>query len=124
MESFAEILCPLPDTVRNRKRRSTGPLSPKAYLISITTNGNSFSNQIPVIIFDSACSECEIIGTSMKCNPKVMLYAIILYNSSILMLNLKLCALLSKFSLFATKNVIDLERIHHSPFTNVIISNK
>ncbi|CAG2240486.1 unnamed protein product [Mytilus edulis] len=70
MESFAEITCPLPDNLRNRKRRSTDPLSPKAFLISITTNGNSYSNQIPVIIFDSACSDCEIIGTSMKCNPK------------------------------------------------------
>lgn len=70
MESFAEITCPLPDNLGNRKRRSTQPLSPKAFLVSITSNGNSFSNQIPVIIYDSACSDCQIIGTSMKCNPR------------------------------------------------------
>ncbi|XP_063402152.1 uncharacterized protein LOC134686412 [Mytilus trossulus] len=70
MISFAEIACPLPDNLRNRKRRSTDPLSPKAFLISITTTGKSFSNQMPVIIYDSACSNCEITGTSMKCNPK------------------------------------------------------
>ncbi|CAG2253686.1 unnamed protein product [Mytilus edulis] len=70
MISFAEIACPLPDNLRNRKRRSTDPLSPKAFLISITTTGKSFSNQMPVIIYDSACSDCEITGTSMKCNLK------------------------------------------------------
>jgi hypothetical protein len=71
MVSFGEVRCPLASG-NTRKRRDLSAAPSSSFLVSITTNGNTFSNKIPVVVYDSACTDCFHINWAFNCKQKVI----------------------------------------------------
>lgn len=70
MLSFGEVRCLLVNGSK-RIRRDASAFKTTSFLVSITTNGNTFSNKIPVVVYDSACTDCVRNNQAFHCRQKV-----------------------------------------------------
>ncbi|XP_071177284.1 von Willebrand factor D and EGF domain-containing protein-like [Mytilus edulis] len=86
--SFGEVRCQLPHGT-NRRRRDIAITQPTGFLVSVTTNGNMFSNKVPVVIFDSSCTDCFLKNGSFTCSQKDN---ICIVNGKCFELSSKVCA--------------------------------
>ncbi|XP_041372158.1 von Willebrand factor D and EGF domain-containing protein-like [Gigantopelta aegis] len=67
-ESLFEVACPIP--VHRSKRSALGATAedrPRAYYVSVSNNGVTYSQEKIVVIYDSTCQTCTLSGTSVKC---------------------------------------------------------
>ena len=69
LKTFGEVHCQIPQ--QKRKRRSTGSSRYTVYLVSVTNNGESYSDGVPYVVYDSSCRECYISDTFIVCNQRV-----------------------------------------------------
>ena len=69
LKTFGEVQCQIPQ--QKRKRRSTGSSRYTVYLVSVTNNGESYSDGVPYVVYDSFCRECYISDTFIVCNQRV-----------------------------------------------------
>ncbi|CAG2244866.1 unnamed protein product [Mytilus edulis] len=67
--SFSEVRCPIQNG-NKRKRRDVSSFQPVGFLVSITNNGNAFSNKIPIVVYDSSCTNCFLDNGVFICNQK------------------------------------------------------
>jgi hypothetical protein len=69
LKTFGEVQCQIPQ--QKRKRRSTGSSRYTVYMVSVTNNGESYSDGVPYVVYDSSCRECYISNTFIVCNQRV-----------------------------------------------------
>ncbi|XP_050407264.1 deleted in malignant brain tumors 1 protein [Patella vulgata] len=75
IESVGKVICELPYYTSYRQRRSAGhiPQTPSiqdtftAYTISVSNDGQHYSNALSVVYFDSRCMDCDVDGVVINC---------------------------------------------------------
>jgi len=72
LDSFLQIFCPLP---KARQRRSeTQPIDTHiayGYKIAVSNNGQHFSKEDTLVIFDTTCVDCLKYNGTIFCTAKV-----------------------------------------------------
>ncbi|XP_050418301.2 von Willebrand factor D and EGF domain-containing protein [Patella vulgata] len=68
-ESVGEVICPL------LKPDSTSSIKPEVeygivYGVSVSNSGDIFSNESLVVVYNSRCQQCNIVGTQIQCSYK------------------------------------------------------
>ena len=71
IESSVEVSCPL---IYERKRRSDDIDSDRiarGYKVSVSNDGVTYSEEDILVIYDSTCVNCTVVGSTAMCVAKV-----------------------------------------------------
>ena len=76
---FAEIACPVQNYRKKRSLDVTKLDQARGFRIAITNNGNVYSNESVMVVYNSGCQRCEIKTSSVSCSFTVR-YEQLLYH--------------------------------------------
>ncbi|XP_076077826.1 uncharacterized protein LOC143048184 isoform X4 [Mytilus galloprovincialis] len=65
MENIGEVKCPV--SVNRRRKRSTTNETIQYYLVSVTNDGVTYSDSVPLILYDTSCYTCTTTDSNVNC---------------------------------------------------------
>lgn len=72
MENIGEVKCPV--SVNRRRKRSTTNETIQYYLVSVTNDGVTYSDSVPLILYDTSCYTCTTTDSNVNCQLRVCSY--------------------------------------------------